>query len=174
MISSGITRRGLLRGMGGLVAASMLPLHSSSAIGPVRNLRLMREFSIKGYNQVLLPRGHGQLIDLTKSFTRRYPSRDHCMQMAAFFSKSSGLLIHTKDSVGYLSDWEIIPGDKLRIHFYGPEPAIAVATIPPTIEAAAAYYKQWALQQTWALKRRQNALKLNLIACKKLSNEPKL
>lgn len=169
MINLGITRRSLLRGLGGLVAASLLPLPSSCAIGTPQDLRVLRglnirEFSIKGYNQVLLPRGHGQLIELTKSFTRRYPSRDHCMQMAAFFSKSSGLLIHTKDSVGYLSDWEIIPGDKLRIHFYGPEPDIEIRNIPPKIEAAAEYYKQWAHQQTWALNRRQNAFPFSLIA----------
>ncbi|HNP83506.1 MAG TPA: DUF6259 domain-containing protein [Nitrospira sp.] len=86
------------------------------------------------------------------------------MQMVAFFSESKGLIIHTKDPVGYLSDWEIIPGDKLRIYFHGPEPDIEVRNIPPKIEAAAEYYKQWARQQTWALKRRQNTFSFNLIA----------
>ena len=86
------------------------------------------------------------------------------MQMVAFFSESSGLLIHTKDPVGYLSDWEIIPGDKLRIYFHGPEPDIEIRSIPPQIEAAAEYYKQWARQQTWALKRRRNAFSFSLIA----------
>ena len=164
MSDSGITRRGLLCGMGGLVAASVAPWSLSKPAEANSNTRTTREFSIKGYNRVLLPRGHGQLIEITKPITRRYPSRDHCMQMMAFFSESSGLLIHTKDSVGYLSDWEILPGDKLRIQFYGPEPEIETQVIPPTIEAAAAIYKRWAIQQSWATKRRETAPELSLIA----------
>src|SRR5262249_53567624 len=42
---------------------------------------------------------------------------------------------------------------------------IEIRNIPPTIEAAAESYKQWARQQTWAaLKRNQNASPLSLIA----------
>jgi hypothetical protein len=164
MISSGITRRDLLRGISGLIATSVLPLAPSAAIGPPQALRLTREFSIKGYDRALLPRGHGQLTELTKPVTRRYPSRNHSMQMAAFFSGSSGLLIHTKDPIGYFTEWEIIPGDKLRIHFSGPEPDIEIKTIPPTVEAAADHYKQWARQQTWAVRSRYNSLPFSLIA----------
>ena len=164
MINSSITRRGLLRGMGGLVATSLLPLHSSAANNAGTAVRGTKEFNIQGYHRVLLPRGHGQLTELTKPITRRYPSRDHCMQMAAFFSASSGLLIHTKDSAGYLSDWEIIPDDTLRIHFYGPEPEFEIKAIPPTIEAAAQAYKQWASRQAWAAGRKRRPFDLSLIA----------
>ncbi|MDR4459370.1 MAG: DUF6259 domain-containing protein [Nitrospirales bacterium] len=86
------------------------------------------------------------------------------MQMVAFFSNSSGLLIHSTDSVGYLSEWEIIPGDKLRIHFYGPESEIKRIEISPQLEAAAESYKQWARQQTWATKKRYNEFSYSLLA----------
>src|SRR5262245_18464766 len=164
MVGRDITRRDLLRGVGGCVAASLMPIRSSSAVGIASDVSLVEEFSIKDYNQVLLPRGHGQLTKLTTPITRRYPSRDHCMQMAAFFSDSSGLLVYTKDPLGSVSDWEILPGDKLRIHFYAAKPDIEVKSIPPKIEAAAEYYKEWARQQTWATKRRQTIPSLSLIA----------
>lgn len=159
-----ITRRSLLRSMGGLIGASLLPSLLVKTRDARADQRVIREINIKGYNRALLPRGHGQLIKLIRPMTRRYPSRDHCMQMMVFFSGSSGLLVQTKDPQGYISDWEIIPGDKLRIHFYGPEPKIETTPIRPTIEAAAEHYRSWAIQQTWAKKKDTGVEKLSLIA----------
>lgn len=166
MSDSGITRRSLLRSMGGIIGASLIPLSlgETKARGARAESQVIREINIKGYNRVLLPRGHGQLIKITKPMTRRYPSRDHCMQMMAFFSERSGLFVQTKDPLGYLSDWEIVPGDKLRIHFYGPEPEIEIKSIPPTIEAAAEQYRSWAGQQAWAKQKSRTGTELAFIA----------
>jgi hypothetical protein len=86
------------------------------------------------------------------------------MQMAAFFSESAGLFVQTKDPNGSLSDWEILPGEALRLHFYGPEPEIETKAIAPTIEAAAEPYKRWATQQSWAAPNKRASLGLSLIA----------
>ena len=139
-------------------------MYSPYLIDRMTRVRTTREFSIAKYDRALLPRGHGQLMTMAGTFTRRYPSRDHCMQMMSFFSTSSGLVIHTKDSTGSLSDWEVIPGNKLRIHFYGPEPEIEMQVIPPTVEAAALVYKKWALRQPWAQQTRQRAPDYGVIA----------
>lgn len=152
MSSLNITRRRFLLNVG-LIGASLISPSLPKVPDARAQIRVTREINIKGYNRALLPCGHGQLIELNRPIIRRYPSRDHCMQMMAFFSNSSGLLIQTKDSVGYLSDWQIIPGDKLRIHFYGPEPEIETRLVSPTIEAAAEHYRNWAVQQTWSKKR---------------------
>jgi hypothetical protein len=86
------------------------------------------------------------------------------MQMAAFFSETRGLLVHTTDPRGSVTDWEILPGDRLRIHFYGPEVDVNLIEIPPTVEAAASAYREWAVRQAWAAGPHRPLPRLDLIA----------
>lgn len=123
-----------------------------------------REIDISGYDSVLLPREHGQLTRLTRPLRRRYPSRDHCMQMAAFFSATRGLLVIANDLRAGIADWEIHPGKSLIVRFYGDAPEVDVAPIAPTVEAAAARYRQWALRQPWVTGRQRASRPLNFIS----------
>jgi Domain of unknown function (DUF6259) len=123
-----------------------------------------REIDISGYNTALLPREHGQLTPLTAPLRRRYPSRDHCMQMAGFFSDKRGLLVIAKDAHGGVADWEIRPGATLRIRFHGEVPEVESLQIAPTVEAAAAAYRLWASRQPWVMARRRTAPRLNFFS----------
>jgi len=130
-----------------------------------------REIDISGYDRVLLPREHGQLTRLTTPLHGRYPSRDHCMQMAAFFSARRGLLVIAKDARGGVADWDIRPGGTLRIHFHGEVPEVETQQIDPTLEAAAAAYRQWALRQSWVTTRRRTAPRLNFFSVASQSSQ---
>lgn len=130
-----------------------------------------REIDISGYDKVLLPREHGQLTSLTTPIHRRYPSRDHCMQMAAFFSARRGLLVIAKDTRGGVADWEIQPGRTLRIHFHGEVPEVETRQIDPTLEAAAAAYRQWASRQSWVTARRRTTPRLNFFSVASQSSQ---
>lgn len=122
------------------------------------------EFSIKGYDRVLLPREHGQLAALREPFVRRYPSRDHCMQMAAFLGQRTALLVHSKDPTGGVADWEILPNEKLRIHFHGAVPEVEAVTLKPTLEDIASVYRDWALRQPWIKNRSRARERLSFIS----------
>ena len=134
--------------------------------------RKTREFDVRGYNKVLLPREHGALLEFDRPMFGRYPSRDHCMQMVALFRPDAGLLIYSKDSYGSISDWELQPEGKLRIHFYGPEPEVVAVQIAPTIEAAAYEYRKWAVQQPWVTKRKREKSLINLFSVASNPNIP--
>jgi hypothetical protein len=130
-----------------------------------------REIDISAYDKVLLPREHGQLTPLTAPLQRRYPSRDHCMQMAAFFSAKRGLVVIAKDKHGGVADWDIRPGATLRIHFHGEVPEVETQQIAPTLEAAAAAYREWALRQSWVTARRRTAPRLNFFSVASQSSQ---
>lgn len=124
----------------------------------------VREIDISSYDTALLPREHGQWTPLTTPLHRRYPSRDHCMQMAAFFNSKRGLLVVVQDSKGGVSDWEIRPGRTLRIRFYGDVPEVATTAIAPTLDAAADGYRHWALQQPWVTGRQRRSQRINFFS----------
>ncbi|QOJ32012.1 MAG: hypothetical protein HRU81_07845 [Gammaproteobacteria bacterium] len=142
------TRRTITKSVALGIAGSLLG--RARAVLSAEGAGVSREFDISTYDSILLPREHGQLTSSLAPIFRRYPSRDHCMQMAAFFSAKKGLLVFSKDADGQSSDWAIYPRRKLRITFHGKTPEVEAVEIPPTIEAAAAVYREWALKQTWA------------------------
>ncbi len=123
-----------------------------------------RVFDINGFKQVLLPKGHGQLITIDKEYKARYPSRDQNMQFMAFFNEKDCLYIQTKDTVGYITDWEITKEQKLKLNFFGPEPDIVVKKLPPDPLAPIEEYKKWALLQSWAKLKPSIIEKCNIIA----------
>ena len=160
------SRRRVLGGLASLPLAGVLP-----GVGCTRERpRATREIDISRYDTALLPREHGQLTRLAGSLRRRYPSREHCMQMAAFFSASRGLLVVAKDARGGVADWEVLPGQRLKIHFYGDVPEVETSAIEPTVEAAAAGYRQWAMKQHWVAGRRRASRKLSFISQASLSS----
>lgn len=119
---------------------------------------------ISNYSMMLLPREHGQLTSTNNRITRRYPSRDHCMQMAAFFNQEKGILIIANDSSGGISDW-LVHDKTLTINFYRNPPKVLVIPINPTLESAAKHYWAWAKDQFWVKnKSERKALKLNFIS----------
>lgn len=122
------------------------------------------EISIKGFDRVLLPREHGQLGKLGTRFVRRYPSRDHCMQVAAFFGSGAALVVYSKDSTGGVADWEVIPGERLRIHFYGSVPEVVTVSVDPSLGAIADVYRSWALQQPWIKNRKRPRQRLSFVS----------
>lgn len=154
-----VTRRTFIKGTTAVVLSQALP---SMSLGKLTVP--YKEFDISRYETVLLPRGHGQLIKLKGYYRSRYPSRDHSMQLIAFFNKKEGLYVQTKDPVGYISDWEITLNGRLRIYFYGPVPEIVVKKISPDYKIAAKIYREWALQQSWAQKKSSIICDLKVIA----------
>jgi hypothetical protein len=131
----------------------------------------VREIDISGYDTALLPREHGQLTRLSAPLRRRYPSREHCMQMAAFFNARRGLLVIAKDPRAGVADWDIRPGSTLSIHFYGDVAEVETRAIDPTVEAAAAGYRQWAAQQSWVTGRQRHSRPLSFVSVASLSSQ---
>lgn len=152
-------RRRLLQAIGAIPFATWFHAGPSFAA----STKVTLEFDISSYQKALLPREHGQLLQLNQTLIRRYPSREQCMQMAAFFNSSEGLLVIANDPSGGVADWEIRPGAKLRIHFYGSVPEVKTYRIKPTLEAAAAIYREWALNQSWVRQRTRNSRSLDFI-----------
>lgn len=147
-MNSSFTRRAVSKGIAFGMAGSLFS-DSFASFGMKERLT-QREFDISAYDSILLPREHGQLTRALSPIYRRYPSRDHCMQMAAFFNAKKGLLVYSKDPDGRVSDWEIHPRRKLKLTFFGDAPAVEAIEIPPSIDAAAAVYRSWAAGQAWA------------------------
>ncbi len=163
----GSTRRGVLRGLASLPLLALARALPAVAAAPGGGTR---QFDISGYDTALLPREHGQLTRLNAPLQRRYPSREHAMQMAAFFNARSGLLVIAKDAHAGIADWSIRPGSQLTIHFYGDVPDVETVQIAPTVEAAAAAYRQWALRQFWVTGRQRTSRPLNFISVASLSS----
>jgi len=156
---SNITRRLLLKTTASTLLSQVLPNIAWSD----QNIPY-KEFDISQYNSVLLPRGHGQIRKLKGYYRSRYPSRDQSMQVMAFFNRNSGLYVQTKDPVGYISDWVILPQGKLRIYFYGPVPETISIKIKPDYREVATIYREWALNQYWARKKSSKFDDLSVIA----------
>ena len=156
-----LTRRDIIRGVSALAVPTITGCRSGPAhAGPRDTI----EIDISGYEQVLLPREHGQLTSDPRTIRRRYPSRDHCMQMTAFLGPRRGLLVYSKDPQASIADWEVEPHRVLRIHFYGATPQVVQQEIEPSVRAAAAGYREWATSQSWAKDRSRKTEILNLIS----------
>lgn len=78
------------------------------------------------------------------------------MQMAAFFNTKKGLLVIGNDASGGISDWKVLPNDRLQIDFYETYPEVITIPINPDIASAASEYRTWARKQYW-IKNRQRA-----------------
>jgi len=168
MSSPDRTRRRVVGALAGLPALALPHVLRARAAAPGGGVR---EIDISGYDTALLPREHGQLTRLTTRLRRRYPSREHCMQMAAFFNASRGLLVIAKDPRAGVADWDINPGSTLRIRFYGDVADVETLTIAPTVEAAAAGYRQWAAQQSWVTGRQRRSRPLSFLSVASLSSQ---
>lgn len=168
MSSADRTRR---RVVGALVSLPALGLPHGRRARAAASGGGVREIDITGYDTALLPREHGQLTRLTTALHRRYPSREHCMQMAAFFNASRGLLVIAKDPRAGVADWDIRPGSTLRIHFYGDVAEVETLPIAPTVEAAAAGYRQWATRQSWVTGRQRRSARLSFLSVASLSSQ---
>ena len=92
------------------------------------------------------------------------------MQMAAFLGPRRGLLVYSKDPGASIADWEIEPHRVLRIHFYGATPEVVQREIEPSVRAAAAGYREWAMSQSWAKDRSRKTEILNLISAATTAN----
>lgn len=122
------------------------------------------EMDISQYSTMLLPREHGQLTSTSQPIRRRYPSRDHCMQMAAFFNKESAVLVIGNDETAGVSDWTIFPSKKkIVIDFYGKAPEVITKVTAPNLESVAQLYRSWAYQQSWVRDRQRKTARLNFM-----------
>lgn len=143
-------KKTLLRFIG--LFTALFVLHGAAAL----------EIDITDYDRVLVPRGHGKIIDLSEPFgvPNRYPSHNQGMQFMLFFDQgaNTGLYVQTTDPQASVTDWDIVTVGtrrKLRITFYKtPEPDVVQDRIDidpakPWL-AAAEQYKAWAFQQFWA------------------------
>lgn len=142
-------RRRILKGMLAVPIASSVWGDSRHHKVPVT-----REFDVSRFTHALVPRGHGEMIRLERPYTARYPSRAQCMQFMAFFGESGGLYIQTHDPVGHLTSWDISRNRRLTITFYGPETDVTVNEIPRSWQYAAERYRDWALEQAWARRKK--------------------
>lgn len=140
-----MTRRDALATLLGTAAASGAVARAAGSTSAAT-----RDVSIRGYTHALLPREHGQFLQLSRPLSRRYPSREHCMQLAAFFAGERALLVMTQDERAAPVDWEIVPGEYLRLHFNGGKSDVVVESVEGRIEAVAERYARWALRQSWA------------------------
>lgn len=135
------------------------PVHASAA-----GATEVFEVGLTGFDRALLPREHGQLTARLEPIRRRYPSREHCMQMAAFFGAAGGLLVYVNDPTTPPSDWTIRLNDRLRIEFQHRRPEVVVRKIEPTLAVAAASYREWAASQPWVTRRERCPKDLSLIS----------
>jgi hypothetical protein len=113
------------------------------------------DIPVGGFDKVILPREHGQIVDVKSRVRRRYPSREHCMQMVAYLGRDSALVVYTKDVNANVTDWEIVPGMGVRLHCYGPVPEVVTVKTEPTIDAISAVYRSWAHRQPWVMNRKR-------------------
>ena len=157
-----IDRRTFMQILG--ISSSFSLFSSSFALETKIQPKSTRKIDISQFDKVLLPREHGQLTSMIKPLTRRYPSREHCMQMAAFFNEKKGMLVIANDPEGGTADWHIQPNSTLSINFYETKPDVLVIDIEPTIEAAAQVYKEWAVKQFWIQGRKRASPKLNFVS----------
>ena len=123
-----------------------------SAYSQLAHSNSVRTFDVSKYDQILVPKGHGEILSMRDGHHERYPSRNQSMQFIAFFNSHQGLYIQTNDPDAHITDW-IVKNGQLRIIFYGPEVEVLVKTIEPKLEHAASIYKDWARRQFWAKKK---------------------
>lgn len=72
------------------------------------------------------------------------------MQMAAFFNDRQGVVIIANDPTAAIADWYITPGGKLVLKQFSESAKPFAVKIAPTLNAAAAAYREWAKNQFWS------------------------
>jgi len=122
------------------------------------------KIDLSGYSTALLPREHGQLTSSVETIRRRYPSREHCMQMAAFMNHKEALLVIVNDPEGGVCDWEIKLGRTLRIQFYQSAPEILQIKLKPNIKEIARIYKESVANRYWVKNRTRSSAHLDFIS----------
>lgn len=118
----------------------------------------VREIDVSKYSHAIFPREHGQLIEmnrLTYPVVRRYPSRDHCMQMAAFYNASEAIIVIANDPAGAITDWILTPKKKLSIKYYTSGRETLIIKAEPTLSNIGKVYRQWADKQFWMMPLRE-------------------
>lgn len=123
----------------------------------------VHEIDVSAYHSAIVPRGHGRLVALGTPYAARYPSRDQSMQCMIFIGDKTGLLVQTKDPVGYITDWELLPEKKLRLTLHGPDREIFTVRTSGDWREGATAYSAWAREQYWARAARSTE-SLNVIA----------
>lgn len=142
-----VDRRKFLKYIAALSVGLRKSLHASNMIAKEEVI------DIKKYLSVAVPRGHGQIISLDKYYRARYPSRDQSMQFMLFINEKEGLYVQTTNQTGSIIDWEIFPKERLLIRIYGNTCSIIKKKISSDFREAAAIYREWALNQYWAIKK---------------------
>lgn len=154
-----ISRRSLVKYLS--ITPMLMP---TMVLADTRHSKFVRTIDISKYRMALLPREHGQLTHSDKTILRRYPSREHCMQMAAFLNDHEALVVIGNDPKAGISDWEIKVGRTLRIFYYDTAPEVLIIKTKPTLEAVASAYKEWSVNQFWVKNRIRNTKPLNFIS----------
>lgn len=154
-----LSRRALLKylAIAPIVGPTIIAANTSQA-------KYVKTFDISKYKRALLPREHGQLTDSQSTILRRYPSRDHCMQMAAFMNNNEALLIIGNDPKAAVCDWEIKLGRTLKIYYYDSPPEALQIKTSPSKESIAKAYREWATDQTWVKNRVRKSKTLDFIS----------
>jgi len=135
---------------------------------------LTTPIDVSGYQNVLIPSGHG-LITYTSTYsTRTYPSRLQNMQFMLFYnpSSNSALYVQTSDSSANISKWQLsnINGKNTLTVTQYKTSAVAPTSEPLTIDpakpwiAAAERYKQWAFNQSWAKQKNSKFDSVKIVA----------
>ncbi|MFO1368936.1 MAG: DUF6259 domain-containing protein [Marinagarivorans sp.] len=122
---------------------------NSAYAGPNENIF---DVDISKYTHAILPREHGQLLELNKlsvPLSRRYPSREHCMQMVAFTNSREAILVIANDETAAISDWTIYPQKKFTLRYFGARKEPLIFKVAPNINAIAEVYRDWANRHFW-------------------------
>jgi hypothetical protein len=92
-------------------------------------------------------------------YSARYPSREQSIQLMVFLSESSGLMVFTKEPVGFVCDWHIQDG---VLEIKGPRatnlPEVYVTNIGPFWEEAVEKYREHSVPVYKSLQGRSEAM----------------
>lgn len=117
--------------------------------GQVNNIS---EIDVSRFTHAIFPREHGQLVDmnmLAAPLVRRYPSREHCMQMAAFYNSTEAILVIGNDPAAAICDWILYPNKKLTLTNYGKAITPLIVKVDPNVFSIANAYRKWVEHQYW-------------------------
>jgi Domain of unknown function (DUF6259)/D-glucuronyl C5-epimerase, beta-sandwich domain len=125
-----------------------------------------------GYTEMLVPAYHGKLL-ATGTYSRRYPSTYHNMQLIAFRNPSTNQIfyVQTTDPDGQVIDWAVAGSggsytltltvfslsSSFPTNFYITDTTMTAATHREFYRAVARKYRTWAINQKWA-KRKASAM----------------
>lgn len=143
---------------------------NSAYAGPNENIF---EVDISKYTHAILPREHGQLLELNKlsvPLSRRYPSREHCMQMVAFTNSREAILIIANDETAAISDWTLYPQKKFTLRYFGARKEPLIFNVAPNINSIADVYRGWADRQFWMAEPKRKNDKIDFFSVASMSD----